>query len=259
MSRPTRPLQFRTVAKSAAIWKSVTSAVTTVTDGGQFQAGPEGIHFSSKDHSHEIFIEVDIPNTAFQEYLCPSLLQFGIRLNELSQIMKRADNNTPIEISIQDAYLIVDADSCRYRLNLPESSTLFSRLSGVSFDTKLIIRKKTLADILHDVRVFSDKVGLRTILIPEIETSFSAITGIGSAIVTISGDSCASDNPLQMSRTERSEATYSLGLISNLLDSIYCNNDYVQLEYSSGSTLRLKFLLENSVRLQIYVAAQIDL
>ncbi|HKR57314.1 MAG TPA: hypothetical protein VJR67_00400 [Candidatus Nitrosopolaris sp.] len=259
MSRPIRLLQFRTVAKSASIWKSVTSAVMTVTDGGQFQAGPEGIRFSARDRSHEIFIDVEIPNTAFQEYLCPSLLQFGVRLGELSQIMRREANNTPIEISIQDTSLIVDTNSCRYKLNLPESSTLISRLSGVSFDTKMIIRKKTLADILHDVRVFSDRVGLRTILVPEIATSFSAITDIGSASVTITGDSCAPDVPHQTSRTERSEAIYSLGLVSNLLDSICCNNDYVQLEYSSGSTLRLKFLLENSVRLQIYVAAQIDI
>src|SRR5207247_6961081 len=111
-------------------------------------------------------------------------------------------------------------------LNLPESSTLISRLSGVSFDTKLIIRKKTLADILNDVRVFSDRVGLRTILIPEIATSFTAITDKGSAIVTIAGDSWVPDVPHQMSRIERSEATYSLGIISNLLDSICCYNDY---------------------------------
>jgi hypothetical protein len=257
VSRPIKLLQFQTVAKSAAVWKSVISAITTVADGGQFQAGPGGIRFSGKDHSHETFIDVDIPNAAFQQYHCPSPLQFGIRLSELSQIMKRADNNAPIEISIHQTSLIVNTSSCHYKLNLPESSTLISRLSGQNFDTKLLIRRKTFADILHDVRVFSDRVSLKTILLPEIVTSFSSTTDRGSAIVTIAGDASAPDVPHQMSRTERSEATYSLGLVSNLLDSICWNNDYIHLEYSSGSTLMLKFLLENSVRLQIYVAPQI--
>jgi hypothetical protein len=57
------------------------------------------------------------------------------------------------------------------------------------------------------------------------------------------------------SMREQCEGAYSLRVISDLLDSIGAASEYLQLEYSSGGTLRLKFLLLEYVTIHLYVAA----
>ena len=61
MSQPTELLQFLTIAKSSEIWRSVSSAIMTVTNEAQFEAGPNGIEFRSKDQARKAFIDIFIP------------------------------------------------------------------------------------------------------------------------------------------------------------------------------------------------------
>ncbi len=49
MSQPANVIQFLTIAKSCEIWRSISSAIMTVTNEAQFEAGPNGIgHFRTK-------------------------------------------------------------------------------------------------------------------------------------------------------------------------------------------------------------------
>jgi proliferating cell nuclear antigen len=107
MSQPTELLQFLTIAKSSEIWRSVSSAIMTVTNEAQFEAGPNGIEFRSKDQAREAFIDIFIPSVAFQQFHCPVLQKFGIRINEFSKIIKRINGNLPVEVCVQDRFLLL--------------------------------------------------------------------------------------------------------------------------------------------------------
>ena len=260
MSQPTELLQFLTIAKSSEIWRSVSSAIMTVTNEAQFEAGPNGIEFRSKDQAREAFIDIFIPRVVFQQFHCPVLQKFGIRINEFSKIIKRINGNFPVEVCIQDRFLVVTTIGtffCCYKSNLIESRPSVSALEEIAFDTKLVIGTEALATILDDVGVFSEMLTLKTIRRPEIATTFSGVSDRGAAAaVTVSRNNGIANIHHHTSMAESSEGTYPLRVISDLLDSIGAASDYVQLEYSSGGTLRLKFLLLESVTLQLYLAAQ---
>ena len=259
MSQPANLVQFLTIAKSCEIWRSISSVITTVTNEAQFEAGPNGIEFRSKDQSRQVYIDIFVPRVVFQQFHCPVLLKFGIRINEFSEIIKRINSSFPVEVCIQDRFLVVttiDTFFCRYKSNLIESRPSISPLKEMAFDTKLVIGADTLSAILDDVGVFSDMLTLKTILRPEITTIFSGVNDIGAAVVCVSPNNGISNILQHTSKINISEGTYPLWLISGLLNSVAGVSDYVQLEYSSGGTLRLKFLLLDSVTLHFYVAAQ---
>jgi proliferating cell nuclear antigen len=261
MSQPANLIQFLTIAKSCEIWRSISAAIMSVTNEAQFEAGPDGIEFRSKDQSREVYIDIFVPRAAFQQFHCPVLLKFGIRINEFSKIIKRINSSFPVEVCIQDRVLVVstiDTFFCRYKSNLIESRPSISPLEEMAFDTKLVIRTETLSAILDDVRVFSDTLKLKTIYRPEIATIFSNVNDVGAAIVAVSRENGIANIRLHTSKVNRSEGTYSLSLISGLIKSIGAASDFVQLEYSSGGTLRLKFLLLDFVTLRFYIAAQLS-
>jgi proliferating cell nuclear antigen len=233
----------------------------SVTNEAQFEAGPDGIEFRSKDQSREVYIDIFIPRAAFQQFHCPVLLKFGIRINEFSKIIKRINSSFPVEVCIQDRFLVVstiDTFFCRYKSNLIESRPSISPLEEMAFDTELVIGTETLSAILDDVGVFSDTLKLKTIYRPEIATIFSNVNDVGAAIVAVSRENGIANIRLHTSKVNRSEGTYSLSLISGLIKSIGAASDFVQLEYSSGGTLRLKFLLLDFVTLRFYIAAQLS-
>jgi hypothetical protein len=172
-------LEFLAVAKSSELWRYISAVIMTMTSEGQFEACPKGIEFRSK--SCEAFIDIAVPSAVFQQFYSPILLKFGLRIAEFSKIIKRVDDNFPIEVCIEDRFIV--------------------------------------------------------------------ITTIGAFF------SCNKSNLIESSMRERCEGTYSLRLISDLLDSIGAASEHVQLEYSSGGTLRLKFLLLEYVTIHFYVAA----
>jgi len=261
MSQPANLIQFLTIAKSCEIWRSISAAIMTVTNEAQFEAGPNGIEFRSKDQSREVYIDIFVPKVAFQQFHCPVLLKFGIRINEFSKIIKRINSSFPVEVCIQDRFLVVstiDTFFCRYKSNLIESRPSISASEEMAFDTKLVIGTETLSAILDDVGVFSDILKLKTIFRPQIATIFSGVNDIGAAVVAVSRENGIANIHQHTSKVNSSEGTYFLGLISSLLKSIRSARDFVQLEYSSGGTLRLKFRLLDSVTLRFYIAAQLS-
>ncbi len=51
----------------------------------------EGITFRGMDPSHVALIDISWPNSAFEKYECDSDIKFGVRIDEFSKLIKRAD------------------------------------------------------------------------------------------------------------------------------------------------------------------------
>ena len=81
-------------------WKAVISAISTLVEEATFESTVEGISFRGMDPSHVALIDVSWPNSAFEKYECDSDIKFGVRIDEFSQLIKRAGKNESIEINI---------------------------------------------------------------------------------------------------------------------------------------------------------------
>jgi DNA polymerase III sliding clamp (beta) subunit (PCNA family) len=255
---PILDLQFLTKAKDSEVWKTIILAINTITDEAQFEVDPTGISFRSKDQTKETFLEIFIPNNAFQYYHCPSLLRFGILANEFLRVVERFDSHIPLELSVQGRFIVVTSkgkSERNYRLNLIESKPMVSPLKEITFDTKLIIKTEILAAILDDIRVVSPKITLKTNRGKITTTTFDSANDIGSATVTIGQ---TRNIPVLSSMLERCNGTYSVNQVSRLLSLIGTFSEFVELEYSNKGPLRLKVILFDSVKIQLYLAPQPD-
>ena len=83
-------------------WKAIISAVSTLVEEATFEATVEGISFRGMDPSHVALIDISWPNSAFEKYECDSDIKFGVRIDEFSNLIPRADKNNAIEINISD-------------------------------------------------------------------------------------------------------------------------------------------------------------
>jgi proliferating cell nuclear antigen len=269
-------LHFITVTNTSRIWKSVSSAIMTIIDEALFDAGPDGIKFRSMDPSHIALIDISWPSSAFEKYNCDSTIKFGVRIDEFSKIIKRANDNDSIEIGVvRDKSLLNIKTTAgggylrNYKMRLIESTGNSSPLPQITFDSKIVIGIATLDKILNDVGVISEKITIDTSCNNSISNNktaaiFSGDSDRGESRVIMHADDDDDDKSkvesLQaITVKENSKATYNIDFISKIIRAIgHQSSDLVTIEYSSNKPLRLEFLLAGMVKLQFYLAPRVQ-
>ena len=271
-SKSISELHFFTITKTSEIWKSISSAIMTIIDEALFDAGPQGITFRSMDPSHIALIDINWPSSAFEKYHCDSTIKFGVRIDEFSKIIKRANVNDSIEIGVvlDNSSLNIktqgDGYLRNYKMRLIESTGNTSPLPQMTFDSKIVIGIETLDKILSDVGAISEKITIDSSSGSDISTNkktviFSGDSDRGEARVTMDADDDKSKVELleEITVKENSKSTYNIDFISKIIRAIgHQSSNLVTIEYSSNKPLRLEFLLSGVVKLQFYLAPRVQ-
>lgn len=270
-SKSISELHFFTITKTSEIWKSISSAIMTIIDEALFDAGPQGITFRSMDPSHIALIDINWPSSAFEKYHCDSTIKFGVRIDEFSKIIKRANANDSIEIGVvlDNSSLNIktqgDGYLRNYKMRLIESTGNTSPLPQMTFDSKIVIGIETLDKILSDVGAISEKITIDSsssgISTNKKTVIFSGDSDRGEARVTMDADDDKSKVELleEITVKENSKSTYNIDFISKIIRAIgHQSSNLVTIEYSSNKPLRLEFLLSGMVKLQFYLAPRVQ-
>jgi proliferating cell nuclear antigen len=270
-SKSISELHFFTITKTSEIWKSISSAIMTIIDEALFDAGPQGITFRSMDPSHIALIDINWPSSAFEKYHCDSTIKFGVRIDEFSKIIKRANANDSIEIGV-----VLDNSSLNikttgggylrnYKMRLIETTGNRSPLPQMTFDSKIVIGIATLDKILNDVGAISEKITIDSsssgISTNKKTVIFSGDSDRGEARVTMDADDDKSKVELleEITVKENSKSTYNIDFISKIIRAIgHQSSNLITIEYSSNKPLRLEFLLSGMVKLQFYLAPRVQ-
>ena len=151
-------LVFSAKTSGSDEWKAVISAVSTLVEEATFEATVEGISFRGMDPSHVALIDINWPNSAFEKFDCDSDIKFGVRIDEFSKLIKRADKSNPIEINISEdnMLLVTIGKNKKYKMRLIESSASDTPLPKIPYDSKITLPASTFDKILGDVQVVSD-------------------------------------------------------------------------------------------------------
>ncbi|HKG87274.1 MAG TPA: proliferating cell nuclear antigen (pcna) [Nitrososphaeraceae archaeon] len=270
-SKSISELHFFTITKTSELWKSISSAIMTIIDEALFDAGPQGITFRSMDPSHIALIDINWPSSAFEKYHCDSTIKFGVRIDELSKIIKRANANDSIEIGVvlDNSSLNIktqgDGYLRNYKMRLIESTGNTSPLPQMTFDSKIVIGIETLDKILSDVGAISEKITIDSssgISTNKKTVIFSGDSDRGEVRVTMDTDDDKSKVELleEITVKENSKSTYNIDFISKIIRAIgHQSSNLVTIEYSSNKPLRLEFLLlSGMVKLQFYLAPRVQ-
>ena len=152
--------------KSPEEWKAVTSAISTLVDEATFEAAAEGISFRGMDPSHIALIDIYWPNSAFEKYECDSVVKFGIRVDEFSKLVRRADKKDAVEIGLGDDSMLhvkmSNGYKREYKTRLIESSASSTPLPKLNFNSKLVLTAMAFDKILSDVQVVSEYISIES-------------------------------------------------------------------------------------------------
>lgn len=246
--------------KSAYEWRTIMQAISTIVDEAIFNANNEGILFRAMDPSHVALINIEWSKAAFEHYQCDTDMLFAVRVDEFLKLLKRADKDESIEVSIDNAgtqslslrLIKQDAKKSRYyRLRLLDiSSSSTTPLPRLNFTTKVTMSPNAFSDALEDIKVISDQV---TIVCNDSIVRFEGKGDAGEANVTFEQGNEVQEITVN---EQEAKATYSMEYLLNMVKAI--DAESIVLEYSSKMPLHLEFILPFACKIHYYLAPRIE-
>jgi proliferating cell nuclear antigen len=238
-------------------WKAVTSAISTLIDEATFEATVEGISFRGMDPSHVALIDIHWPNSAFEQYDCDTAVKFGVRVDEFSKLMRRADKKDTIQVSIaDDSMLFVRISNNNYvkeyKVRLIETSAASTPLPKLNFNCKVVLATNAFDKVLSDIQVISEYLSIES---KNKQIEFSGKGDSGEARITLES---GGEGLEEVDIREDSKATYSLDYLSKITKAVISAGGSVALEYSSKMPLRLEFRVTNMGRIHFYLAPRVQ-
>ena len=224
------------------------SAISTLVEEATFVANAAGITFRGMDPSHVGLIDILWPSSAFERYECDGDIKFGVSVDELLKLLKRAGKKDDIEISISEKnmLLISMGKDKKYEMRLIESSVMDSPLPKVTFDARIEIDSKIFNRVLGDVRVISDYI---VISATKSGATFSGTGNMGN--VTIHADIKNIEVKTYCS------GSYSLEYLTPLVKALGDTAKIITCEYSEEQPLRIEFMIRD-VRIHFYLAPSVN-
>ena len=247
-------LVFSAKTSGSEEWKAVISAVSTLVEEATFEATVEGISFRGMDPSHVALIDIDWPNTAFEKYKCDGDIKFGVRIDEFSKLIKRADKSNAIEINISDdnMLLVTIGKNKKYKMRLIESSASDTPLPKIPYDTKISLPSSSFDKVLGDVQVVSDYL---TIDATEPQAEFSGKGDSGEVNIVLEK---SKDELTELNVKADSSGTYSLEYLNPIVKAVGSSVETITCEFSSSKPLRIEFKVANIGRIHFYLAPRVE-
>jgi proliferating cell nuclear antigen len=234
--------------------KAILSAISTLVEEATFVATAEGITFRGMDPSHVALIDISWPNSAFEKYECDSDIKFGVRIDEFSKLIKRADKKDSIEISIseQNMLLVTVGKNKKYKIRLIESSATDTPLPKIPYNSKITLTSSKFDKILGDVQVVSDYLTIHT---SDSKADFSGKGDSGEVVIDLENDT---EDIEEISSKEDSTGTYSLEYLNPVVKAVGANAGLITCEFSSAKPLRIEFKVANIGRIHFYLAPRVE-
>ena len=224
-------------------WKAIISAVSTLVEEATFEATVEGISFRGMDPSHVALIDISWPNSAFEKYECDSDIKFGVRIDEFSKLIKRADKNNAIEISISDdnMLLVTIGKNKKYKMRLIESSASDTPLPKIPYDIKISLPSSTFDYLI--------------ITASESKAEFSGKGDSGEVKINLEK---VADQLTELEVKQDGFGQYSLEYLNPIIKAVGTTVETVTCEFSTEKPLRIEFKVANIGRIHFYLAPRVE-
>ena len=247
-------MEFSAKTNTSEEWKAIISAISTLVEEATFEATVEGVSFRGMDPSHVALIDISWPNSAFEKYSCDGDIKFGVRIDEFSKLIKRAEKSDGVEINISDDSMlhVSIGKNKKYKMRLIESSASDTPLPKISYDSKITLSSSRLDKILGDIDVVSDYLSIKT---TQKNVEFSGKGDAGEATINLEKDM---EDVEDISVSQESSGTYSLEYLDPIVKAVGGTADTIICEFSSEKPLRIEFKVTNIGRIHFYLAPRVE-
>lgn len=257
-------MTFAARTNSSDDLKTIISAISTLVEEATFVATTEGITFRGMDPSHVALIDISWPNSAFERYECDSDVKFGVRIDEFSKIIKRAEKKDGVDISISDENMLMVSvgKNKKYKIRLIEGSETDIPLPKISYDTRIVVPSSKFDKVLGDVQVVSEYLTMRASA-DFVEFSGKGDSGEVTIKMDVNGEGEGEDDSgssiiEEVSARAESTGTYSLEYLNPVIKAVGSSTTRVACEFATSKPMRLECKVANMGRIHFYLAPRVE-
>jgi proliferating cell nuclear antigen len=253
--------EFVLTCSSPSLWRTLTSAIQTLSEDATFEVDADGLRTRSMDPSHVALLDVRFPSSSFDKFRCPKPTRFTVHLEDFSKIVRRADLRETVEVSRSSSRaLSIRIGSGHYRkefeLHLIDSDLKSSPLPKLTFTSRFSMSLQAFQQILSDISVVSTHVAIS---VSNGSLTISGKGDSGRAEITLDEEdgSLLQEALVDGGSQTQSRAVYNLEYLIKITKAVSSFADYVKMEYSSKMPLRLDFVSaekRSQAPLQFYLA-----
>lgn len=230
--------------------KTVVGLIQNIADEATFKANSEGINFRGMDPSHVVLCDISLPSGMFDEYECNQDTNFGVRVDELLKLVKRADKKDGVEILIdeQNRLGVNIGSNKKYKIRLLESPTNETPLPKIELANSFMIENSKFDSIISDIQVIAEYI---TLSASNDKIEFKGEGESGSVVVD-------NQDLNDVKITEDGEGSYSLEYLSPAIKSLSASGGSIKLSLSDNRPLKIEFNIGSSGKILFFLAPRVS-
>jgi len=213
---------------------------------------PEGMTLRTMDPSHVALLDIAMPNSLFEKYEVNGINNFGIRTDEILNLVKEFDKKDFISMRINaDNNLILENHELSYSVRLIESVENNCPLPKIPYDSLVTIPGNDLKKYLSKLNVVSEYLTIST-------DNYNCILGskgdLGECKIRLEK---GMEQLIEIVTKLNSSGTYSLEYLMPYFKAMLTNTSH-QLEFSSQKPLRVNSKIFNIGHCHFYLAPRVE-
>lgn len=248
---------FQLQTKDVNGWNMVIRAASALLEEVALEFHPDMITMRNMDPSHIAMLNLEWLKQSFDVYECDGEHIVTLRIDDLSNVMKRASKGELIEMSLGEGNTLVikvsDGFQREFVLHILESSHTAVPVPKVNFSAKVVMTLKGFREALADIETVSDEVSMKA---DGGALVLSGSSEYGNVKVTLT---TATPDVKEITVNEASSASYSIEYLEKFIKSLSSTLDYITIEFGNRLPIRVRAPLDDKgSKLEYYLAPRVE-
>jgi proliferating cell nuclear antigen len=241
--------------KNVEEWKAILQAINEVVENAMFICNIDGITFRGIDPSHIALLDITFPKESFYRFDCKTSF-FGVRIEDLKNIVNTALNSDTIEFQISDhnmmKIIIKGTIRIEFNIKLLERTEVNIPIPKIDYSSRAKLDPKIFQRILLEINPISDAV---TINSKNNQIQFLGKGDTGNVLIDLDENSSG----IQMIRTDEAiSSTYDLVHMTKIMNTVGKESTEIIFEYANKNPMHMKFEMPSNTIVEYYLAPRID-
>lgn len=236
---------FRAISKGSKGWKAILATISTMCDETTLTISPTGISFKAMAITSVAFIDFQWSSENFSEYKCENEVKIGVRLEEFTKIIKRADKDEDVSIepNVKGGGLLITFGNKTYEMRLVMSEDEQRDKPKFDITATFEIKPEDLVKVMGDLVIIDNFV---TIKAETGKVVLSTAGDIGKVTAIVEKEGLVVEQPQET----RYDITYINPIISSVKDVV----ETISIGFSEKKPMKLSMGVQGMGQIDYYLA-----
>lgn len=256
---------FEAKLQQGGLLKKILESVKDLVVDGLWDCESTGITLQGMDNSHVALVEMLLRSDAFHHYRCDRTVSLGMNHNNLSKIMKCANNDDIVTLKAVDQ----SPDSCSlvleskngdktsdFMINLVRIDAEQLGIPDTEYSAHVKMSSGEFQRICRDLSQFGDTVQISCTK-QEVKFSSSGETGKANITLTHSASADKDEDSVSVDLNDPVDLTFALRFL-NLFTKATPISDVVTLSLSQEAPLVVEYKIGDTGHIRYFLAPKIQ-